>query len=328
MVNQISVIGLNQIGISMGLALKKSEKDLFLVGSDPEIEVEQKAAKLNAFDRIVHNMADAIKEADMVILNAAVDELQEMIQAVAVNLKPGAVVLVTAPLHVQTLQWAKECLPTNRHLLMFTPSINPDFLNQSDTASEVPSEEFFHKGSIAISSTVEENAGSIQLALDLASLLKADPIIFDPYEADGVLAWARLLPYLNAAIMFRAASNQPGWKEAQKLADVGFFNSTLPLTIPMEKENLGKALLIQSENSIRLVDTLIDELKRLRKVISDQDSQALQAFLEAPGKQRLHWIQTRATGVWEKNDVIPTPTAFNLKSMFGFGKKTDNHPKQ
>ena len=328
MTSQISVIGLNQLGISMGLALKKSEKDLVLIGSDPEIEVEHKAAKLNAFDRTQHNLVDAVSEADLVVLNTPVDSLKEMIQAVAVNLKPGAVVLVTAPLHVQTLKWAAEFLPKDRHLLVFTPSVNPAFLSQAGDSPNAPSAELFHKGTIAVSSAIDEDAQAIQLALDLAGLLDANPVIYDPYEADGVLSWARLLPYLNAVVVYRAASSQPGWKEAQKLANPEFFSSTWPLTRPAEEEVLGETLLSNTENGVRMVDALIAELQTLRGVISGQDSQALRTFLEAPVEQRLRWLQARETGVWEKRDTLPTPTGFTLKSMFGLGKSANDPQKR
>lgn len=325
---QITVLGLNQIGISLGLALQNHEKGLVRIGSDQDIVLEQKAMKLKAFERCVHNLAEAVEQADIVVLTTPLDEIHTLLEAIATTLKPGAVVLTTAPLHVQVLAWAQAILPAERHLLTFTPNPRPSLIEFQQINNQ-PDADLFKNGSIVIGSTAETNPNAVRLAADLARMLDAKPIYFDPYEADGVLAFARLLPYLSAAAVTRSAANQAGWKESRKLAGQELILATQALDLPSEKTILGQYALLNGQNSLRAVDALIQELTQLREMIANQDDHALRAYLEQAANQRSAWLEARASGRWEKIDPPPLPTSGEqLSKLFWFRGKPKDRDKQ
>jgi prephenate dehydrogenase len=317
---QITVIGLNPVGISCGLALQNHEKDLLRIGSDVDLGLEQKALKLKAFDRCIHNLGNAVENADIILLNQPVDELHSLLEAIADQLKAGAVILSTAPLHVQVLAWAQTLLPAERYLLTFTPSGNPAYADLANSAAE-PRADLFAKGSVVIGAGPEAHPDAVRLAADLAGMLSAKPMYFDPYEADGVLAFAHLLPYLNAAVIARATAGQAGWKESRKLAGRAFLLATEPLAAPVENKELGTYALLNGQNALRTLDATLFELSALRELIASQDEEGLRAYLETATDLREAWIKARETGQWDKVDTPPMPSMGDqLTKMFWFSK--------
>ena len=55
---QITLIGLGQIGTSMGMALAAHKDSLLRVGHDRKVDAERAAEKLGAIDKSIHNLPD------------------------------------------------------------------------------------------------------------------------------------------------------------------------------------------------------------------------------------------------------------------------------
>src|SRR5512138_4030418 len=108
---QITIIGLNQIGASIGLALAKVKDQVTRIGNDREPTIARQAEKAGAVDKTVFNLPSAVREADVVILALPVDEIRETIEIIAQDLKPGSVMIDTSPVKGPVLEWVKELLP-------------------------------------------------------------------------------------------------------------------------------------------------------------------------------------------------------------------------
>jgi prephenate dehydrogenase len=132
----------------------------------------------------------------------------------------------------------------------------------------------------------------------------------DPYEADGLLAYSHTLPHLVAAALVNTTIDQPGWREARKLAGRDYALATEPVGRGEENKNLGQLALLNSENTVRIINLLIDELLQIRDAIATQDAEGLKKRLEHAQKGREQWLQERSAHDWEKkttsNVSIPT----------------------
>ena len=65
---QMTIIGMGQIGTSIGLALSDHKEKIYRVGHDLRKEFTSDAEKMGAIDKAVNNLFSAITEADIVIL--------------------------------------------------------------------------------------------------------------------------------------------------------------------------------------------------------------------------------------------------------------------
>ena len=109
--SKIAIIGLGLIGNSIGLGLAKESRDFEIVGHDKDSAAASQSKKLKAVDRTEWNLISACSNADLVILALPAAAIRDTFQAVAGELKPGAIVLDTASIKAPVQAWASELLP-------------------------------------------------------------------------------------------------------------------------------------------------------------------------------------------------------------------------
>lgn len=326
---QITVIGLGQIGASIGLALSDKTDQLLRVGNDRSIDAERQAEKMGAFDKIKRNLHAAVEDADIVVLALPVDEIHETLKMIVEDLKEGAVVLDTSPVKVAVSGWAKELLPAGRFFLTFCPSLNPQYLEEAALGIDAAHPDLFQRSLIAITSPPGTDPDAVKLASDLALLLGAQPFFVDPHEADGLLAASHLLPKLVAAAMVNATIDQPGWTEGRKLAGQAYAGVTAPVAHLDEVKSLGMSALLNQENVLRVMDDLVTELVNLRTSIANRDEEALSKLLEYAQKGREEWLLQRFKMDWGgEMPQANLPTAGEMMGrLFSFGLLRKSKPK-
>ena len=318
----ITIVGMNRISASLGLALAGQKHQLKLTGIDRDPKKAQQALKLGALDETAANLEKAVQEADVVILCVPLDELQENLEIILPALKAEAVLLDTSSVQVQVLEWVKAQLPAGRYFLTFYPTLNPDFLTEASTDLAGARAELFKGGLCVISNPPRTNESALKLAVDLADLLGAKPYFADPYEVDGLLGMVHLLPRLAAAALASTAFAQPGWLEARKLAGPAFAASTSLLEMDADSAKPGLDALYNRENAVRLLDALMESLQELRAEIAEGDEQALQQRLSEARARRQQWLSQRKAGDWAELPVIEAPQkGSSLGRLFGLGKK-------
>jgi len=108
---QITIVGLGQIGTSIGLALAGRQELIYRVGHDREIGIARQAEKMGALDKVAINLPAAVSEADIVMLSLPVDQIHDTLAIIKEDLKAGAVVMDTSPTKQAVMNWAAEILP-------------------------------------------------------------------------------------------------------------------------------------------------------------------------------------------------------------------------
>jgi prephenate dehydrogenase len=280
----ITVLGMGQIGTSIGLALAPHKQTIVRWGSDREPSRAQNAQKLGGFDKIFYNLPAAVEKADVVILALPVDEIRETLKVIAPELKEGATIIDTSPVKLGVAAWAKEVLLPDRYFVSMTPTINPDHLL-----------EMYKDGDSA--------------RADLTALLGAKPFFSDPYEADGLLAGSHLAPRLVAAAVVKAVAGAPGWREGKRVAGPAYTEVTAPVVKADEFKGFGEAAYLNRENLSRVLGEVIVVLEQMRVCLDKEDRRALNQVLEEAAKLNQDWWKQRLAGEWDE-DIrrVETPT--------------------
>jgi prephenate dehydrogenase len=322
MTTEFTIIGLGQIGTSIGLALANQKPPVHRTGNDLVPEVGQRAQKMGAIDQVVFNIPRSVKNADVVILACPVDELHENLKAIADDLRPGTVVINTSPVRVAVDAWAKEILPTDRHFISITPMLNPAYLVDTATGPEAAHADLFQGALMIITTPPGTHPDALQLASDLVSLLGGKPYFADAIEADGLLAASHTLPELVAAALVNATIDEPGWIEGRKLAGHAYTAVTGPLLMLNENKAFGTTALLNRDNALHTIDNLIKALYDLRTQIENQDGQALQKLITHAIEGRAKWWADRSRGNWEQSPMSSVPSGGQmLGRLIGFGSK-------
>jgi prephenate dehydrogenase len=322
---QMTIIGMGQIGTSIGLALADHKDRIERKGFDREPRYAQQAQKIGAVDHITHRLEQSVRGADVVVLAVPVDELRETLEIIGLNLHEGAIVIDTTPLSGAISNWAVELLPAGRHYVTMTPSLNPEYLNETATGVDAAHADLFKDGLMIITAVSGTGSEAFKLASDLTEMLGATPLFTDPAEADGLTAAIHLLPQLVAAALLLTTTEQPGWREARKIAGRSYAQATAPLGHMDESLGVGQAAVLNRDNVMRMIDNLIAGLRNLREEISNGDAETLGKQLEQARAIRALWLKDRMSANWtgeedERSQVFDR--GGGLSRMFGFGPKS------
>jgi prephenate dehydrogenase len=325
---QITIIGLGQIGTSIGLALSGQKDLLQRVGYDQEKSVTRKAKDLGALDRGEGKLRNAVADAGLILLTLPMDQIRQTLAEIAPHLKEGAVVMDTGPVKEVVSAWAGELLPPNRYYVGLTPVLNPVHLQNIDAGIDAARADLFQRGLMAIVAPPHAHADAIKLASDLTRLIGAQPFFVDTAEMDGLMASTHLLPQLLAAGLLNATVDQPGWLEARKVAGRAYAEVSGPMTYLSSPQSLASSAILNQENILRVIDSAIAALQAMHSDIASQNETALAERLLRAQRGRAIWWQQRQAADWS----IPEATAWdavpgsseNLGRLLGLGRK----PKQ
>ena len=323
---QVTIVGLGQIGASIGLALAGQKDKITRQGHDRRPEVARQAEKAGAIDKFDYNLPSAVRKADLVILALPAGELRETFEIIAADLKEEAVVLDTAPIKEAVSQWAKELLPPNRHYIGITPAINPVYLLSHENGVEAAHADLFQGGLMAVVVPPGTSSEAVKLAVDLIGLLGASPLFADPVEIDSLLSATHLLPQLLGAAILNATIDQPGWREGRKLAGKPYAQVSAPFVEGEDPRALGSATVLAQESLVRSIDRIIAVLQSYRNDIKEKDNETLSTRLEQARLGRETWWKQRQAGDWAVAELsqgvdMPRPGDFFARLVCLGGRK-------
>ena len=298
--NTILIVGLGQIGASVGLALQAHADQLYRIGNSSAPGQANQAKKIGAIDKRIINLPSAVRKADIVLLAVPMDEVEETLKLMAKDLRPGSVVLDTSPARVKASEWARDYFNDEQHYVGFTPILNPRSLLSIMGGIDEASDLLFQKGLFAISSPVETSNEALKLAGDLASLLRATPMFADAVEVDSYMARVHTVPQLVAASLSKSSAESPGWSEIRKFAGRPYAQMTQLLENMDRAAALSASAQLNKESVVRILDEVIEELTQMRDELESEESEALERRLEAASELRRTWWDERQRSSWLK----------------------------
>ena len=322
---QITVIGLGQVGASVGLALADHKDKLFRCGHDPDPLRMKRLQKEGAFDKTFYNLPESVRDADIVLLALPVDQIEDTLKYISEDLKPEAVIIDTSPFRKGSREWAKKLLPKDRHFVSMTPVINPLYLDEKLEEALTPHFDLFEKGEMMIASEIDTHPDAVKLASDLAGLLKSKPFYVDPDEADGISSEVETLPKLVAASLILSAISRPGWKDSRRFASKAFHRTASAIQYLDEENKLGTTAILDQENVTRSLDEVIAVLQEIRVMIADGDADGISLLLKESRRGYDSWLDQRQKGDWNPISKEDMPTFKSVVGgLFGIRKRGKN----
>ena len=294
---KITIIGLGQIGASVGLALAAHKDKVVTTGHDKEIGNEQRAKKLGAVDQTNHNLPASVENADLVILAVPVSEIRDTFRYIAQDLRKDAVVVDTSPVKAEVVKWAREFLPETAHYVGIAPAIGAKHLAGTETGLDSARADLFTKGVFLVSTPPGIPGEAVKLVSDFIDLLGATPVLTDFVESDGLMTSVHLLPQLISAALLNATIGQPGWSDLRKTASRNFYASTAALADSDGVEALGMATIHNRENTIRSLNNFINALIDLRDDLEENED-SFRKRLSSALNGRINWLLERNKAEW------------------------------
>ena len=281
MFRRVAIIGLGLIGGSIGLALHKAKAAQHIAGFDLGVGVCAHARKLGVIDQPCSSLADAVQEADLVILATPVGAMRALLQNISGLLAPGAVVTDVASTKAQVITWAEEFLPEGVSFVGGHPMAGKELSGVAASDADL-----FRQRIYCVTPTPRTNSIAIGKITSLVEILGARLRFLEPAEHDGLVASVSHLPFLASIALMEAVADSPTWGDASLLASTGFRDVTrLAAGSP---EMYRDICLTNSEAITRWLDEYIITLQQLRTRIAVRDKTIGELFTHSQ-QARQQW---------------------------------------
>ncbi|MEO5988888.1 MAG: chorismate mutase, partial [Candidatus Eisenbacteria bacterium] len=214
---RIAIVGLGQIGGSLGLALGR-DRGWHRVGFDARVTARRAAMQAGAIDEMVATLQAACAQADLVVLATPVDTLPAIIANAASSMPRGAVLLDTASARGGVTQALRSAARSHAVRVCGGHPI----AGNSGRGFAAARAALFHGASFAL---LPVGRGVPQVVRRLVRAVGSHPLVVDAKTHDRALARTSHLPYVLAVALARvgdAAHRQglsgPGYASMTRLA--------------------------------------------------------------------------------------------------------------
>lgn len=193
----VTIVGLGLIGGSMALALRSHAAAERIVGVDVNADSLQKALKAGVIDAGTDNLAQAVADADLIVLATPVQQtIRQLDLLKTLPLKPGCIITDMSSTKQEICQFAQNHLPQHINFIGGHPMAGSE-----KSGIDAASPRLFENAAYILA----PNPGTDQTAMDvLRSVIeqvRAHALIMDPADHDRIVAAISHIPHLVAALL-------------------------------------------------------------------------------------------------------------------------------
>ena len=319
----VTIIGLGLIGGSIGLALRRWSAEngnaLRVIGFDDDIDKQARAKRMGAVDDTEWSLADAVSDADIVIVATPVGTMQDVFANIGEHLKAGTILTDTGSTKADVMEWAKA-LPATVQFVGGHPMAG------KSESLEAADADLFRGATWVVCPAVNASEASIRNVLGIIAATNAEAFFVDPVEHDSYVAGISHLPFVVAASLVDTLTQDKSWRDMRSLASSGFRDTTrLALGNPRMHRDI---LMTNRDAVVRWIDQLQANLSGTRELLIGGDEDAseklLEFFTRAQDERAKAEVSTSRASEQKIADGIESGTVGEQMSrMFlgGFGRK-------
>ena len=286
---RISIVGVGPIGVSIGMSLMgRKLNNTEVVISSGDRQVLSAVNKMNAADRTMSGLSSAVQGAQLIVLDAPVGELRELLESIGPIVESGAVVTDTSSVKGPVIRWADDNLARDANFVGGHPLLNsaPEMIEDANPA-------FFRGAKYTVTPSGRADEQSIRTVVGMVEALGSRPVFMDAAEHDSYAAAMHHLPVVMSNAFVTATAGSEGWREMHQLAESQFdIFGKHASNNPLDNEAV---CLADPDALVHWVDQLILELYDYRNEIVERDEFLIERLTKA-------W-ELRAK--WEANAVVP-----------------------
>lgn len=222
--NSLTIVGVGLIGGSIGLAARARGVAREVVGIGSRPATLETALSLGAITRIATDLADAVAQADLVVVCAPVDHIAEQVRLVAAQCRPGTLITdagsTKAGIVAELQQAARD--PGWPNFVHFVGS-HPLAGNEK-RGPEHASAELFAGRYVVVTPTADTLPVDLKRVSEFWSALSARVVQMPAEEHDAALALTSHLPHLVASAIAGATPERyvtltaGGWQDTTRIA--------------------------------------------------------------------------------------------------------------
>ena len=271
---QITVIGLGLLGASITSKVLRSFSSVKAVGYTHRAVTRLKARELTVASEIVDDIKESVSDADIVILATPICTFEKIFSEIAGSLKKGCIVTDVGSTKVLPHRWAAKNLPKTVHYVGSHP-----IAGSEQRGVEFARDDLFDGTLCILTTTAKTNRRAVRILNKFWSDLGCNVKTMSPVKHDKVLDDVSNLPHIAAAALINANN-----AETLKFAGKGFMDTSRIASGP---PNIWADILItNTKNTIKDIDKIIVELRKIRKALKSEDKSQVERLLKRARDKR------------------------------------------
>lgn len=270
---KVALIGLGLIAGSMAHAMRRAGSAAEIIGTARSAETRAIAAKINLCDRITETAAEAVKDADLVVLCVPIGAMAAVMAEIGPHLKPGATLSDVGSVKQAVIEIVSPYVPDNVHFIPAHPLAGTE-----------------HSGPYSGFATLFDNRWNIIVPLDGADQIKVDQLTaywkslgalvetMTPDHHDLVLAVTSHTPHLIAYTMVGVADDLARVTESEvvKFSAAGFRDFT---RIAASDPTMWRDVFLTNKDAtLEILGRFTEELFALQRAIRQGDGDHLHEY--------------------------------------------------
>ncbi len=278
---KVTIIGVGLIGASLGLALKKEGLAESITGVGRGLENLEEARRIGAVDAISQDIAEGVKDAELVIVAVPVMRIPASIIEAAAELSPGAIITDVGSVKGSIIEMVGG-LPEGVHFVPAHPIAGTE---RSGAAAGFA--ELFTGRLCILTPTPETDTAALGAVSAMWQAVGSRVISMDVAAHDSVLSAVSHLPHMIAYTLVNtvaeSARTRTGMDDILGFSAGGFRDFTrIASSSPEMWADICSA---NSEPIVEMIDAFLKRLERLKRLITDNDRAGIE--LEFKSAKRL-----------------------------------------
>jgi len=283
MFDKLALIGCGLMGGSFALALKKAGLVNQVVGYSPSERTRHKALELGVIDAIAPTAADAVKEADLVLVAVPVSSTQATFAAIAPALSAQTLLMDVGSTKCDVVAAAQATL--GERLPCFVPA-HP-IAGKEVAGVEHAEADLYQNRQLILTPQACNGLRKITQAHHVWQAIGCHVITLSPEQHDATFAAVSHLPHLLAFALINAVSQQTQGADYLSMAGPGFRDFS---RIAASDPAVWRDILLANRSQVLHQSILLRQaLDRLEDAMAQGDASTLEQLIAQASQTRAQW---------------------------------------
>jgi prephenate dehydrogenase len=267
LIQRLAIIGVGLIGGSLARALKRAKAVGEVIGCGRNINNLRQAVELGVIDRYETNPAQAVTEADMIVVAVPLGTIASMFAALRDNLSAQAIITDVGSAKATVVADARQHL--GNYLPRFVPGHPIAGTEKSGVAASFA--ELFEQHRVILTPLLETDPQAVATVSNMWTQTGAEVIAMSVTHHDEVLAATSHLPHILAYSLVDTLAKMAERTEIFRFAAGGFRDFT---RIASSDPQMWHDICLANQQAIlQILDSFKTDLAQLITAIQQQDSQ-------------------------------------------------------
>lgn len=280
---KVTLVGVGLLGGSLGLALKQRRLAERVHGYVRRAESVQECRKLGVVDVATQNLAEAVDDADIVVLCTPLAQMRDLAQKMAPALKASTLVTDVGSVKASVVQQVEPLITAmGAQFIGSHPMAGSEKMGAAAARPDL-----FVDAACVITPNAAAKADGVKALEGLWSSVGARVITLSPEAHDEFVSRSSHLPHVVAAELANYVLSPAHPRDQALLCANGFRDTTrIASGSPEMWRDIAMA---NRKNLARVLGVFIEDLQELQLALERADGKAIGEFFETAKHRRDQW---------------------------------------